>query len=124
MRNVGLRTRKETNSIFIDHTNTPSNLDITKHQVEMQHRKEGVLGYKYHYFITLDGKVEKGRADDAIGFGLGLHNDEAIGIQLAGSTNFTYHQVSSLKNLIKTLQQKYGKLIIETSSKDIEQELK
>ena len=61
---------------------------------------------------------------DAIGFGLGLHNDEAIGIQLAGSTNFTYHQVSSLKNLIKTLQQKYGKLIIETSSKDIEQELK
>ena len=46
------------------------NLDITKEQIDAQHRKQGLLGIGYHFIITIDGDVKKGRHVDQIGFNL------------------------------------------------------
>ena len=66
----GLKNRQSTKYIFIDSTKTPTNLDVTKEQIDAQHRKSGLLGIGFHFIITIDGDVKKGRPVDQIGFNL------------------------------------------------------
>ncbi|AXH71580.1 N-acetylmuramoyl-L-alanine amidase [Pelagibacter phage HTVC200P] len=95
------------------------NLDITKEQIDAQHRKSGLLGIGFHFVITIDGDVKKGRDIDQIGFNLDDDNGETVGIALVGDTKFNELQTKSLKNLIQDLNKKYGLLKIKTTLKDL-----
>ena len=59
-----------TKFLFIASSQTPTNLDVTKEQIDAMHRKNGLLGIGFHYVITIDGDVKKGRETDQIGFDL------------------------------------------------------
>ena len=88
------------------------------------HHARGWDNVGYHYIIlnsyplkkkwtektpdfNSDGKIEKGRPEELIGAHTRLHNDNSIGICLVGDRTFTSKQFSSLKRLIKRLQEKY-----------------
>lgn len=79
-------------------------MDVTPAQVFTQNSQEGVLGYKDHFIITLDGKIHKGRDVDSLGFDL---EETALSILLIGRDNFTEHQEESLKKLLTELKEKY-----------------
>jgi N-acetylmuramoyl-L-alanine amidase len=114
----GLKKRELTKFLFIASSQTPTNLDVTKEQIDAMHRKNGLLGIGFHYVITIDGDVKKGRETDQIGFDL-KHNDETIGILLIGNTEFNELQLKALKILKTELTSKYGHLKIMTTLENI-----
>lgn len=57
---------------------------ITAADIDRMHRQRGFDRIGYHYFIRLDGTVERGRADDAVGAHVSGHNATSIGICYAG----------------------------------------
>lgn len=114
----GLKKRELTKFLFIASSQTPTNLDVTKEQIDAMHRKNGLLGIGFHYVITIDGDVKKGRDTDQIGFDL-KHNDETIGILLIGNTKFNELQLKALKILKTELTSKYGHLKIMTTLENI-----
>lgn len=116
---TGLKNRDSTKFIYIDSTKTPTNLDISKEQIDAQHRKSGLLGIGFHFVITIDGDVKKGREIDQIGFNLDDNNNTTIGVALVGDKKFNELQTNSLKKLINNLINKYGQLKIKTNLKDI-----
>jgi hypothetical protein len=115
----GLKNRQSTKYIFIDSTKTPTNLDVTKEQIDAQHRKSGLLGIGYHFIITIDGDVEKGRHVDQIGFNLDDDKGETIGIALVGHKKFNELQTKALNKLVNDLILKYGQLEIKSTIREL-----
>jgi len=95
------------------------NLDVTKEQIDAQHRKSGLLGIGFHFVITIDGDVKKGRHVDQIGFNLNDDKNETVGVALVGDTKFNELQLKSLKILINDLNKKYGQLEIKTTIENL-----
>lgn len=71
----------------------------------------------YHYMITADGKIHRGRQDEVQGAHAYGYNHDSIGICLMGGLkegtrepedNFTVEQKRSLSGLLMHLQSKYG----------------
>ena len=114
----GLKKRELTKFLFVASSQTPTNLDVTKEQIDSMHRKNGLLGIGFHYVISIDGDVKKGRDIDQIGFDL-ERNEETIGILLIGNTEFNELQLKAFKNLKQELTQKYGQLEIITTLENI-----
>jgi len=114
----GLKKREWTKFLFVASSQTPTNLDVTKEQIDAMHRKNGLLGIGFHYVISIDGEVKKGRDIDQIGFDL-ERNEETIGILLIGNTEFNELQLKAFKNLKQELTQKYGQLEIITTLENI-----
>jgi hypothetical protein len=115
MKNVGLKKRKMTNYIFVEHTDTPEFLDVTKELLDKQHRQLGHLGFRYHYLIRLNGEIEKGRDIDSFAGDICEFNSEAIGVLIVGKNNFSHHQFTTFKNITTQLNQQYGDLKIITN---------
>jgi N-acetylmuramoyl-L-alanine amidase len=86
------------------------NLDITKEQIDAQHRKQGLLGIGYHFIITIDGDVKKGRHVD---------QGETIGIALVGHKKFNELQTKALNKLVNDLILKYGQLEIKSTIREL-----
>lgn len=63
---------------------TPEGRDVTAKDIDRMHKQRGFKGIGYHYFIKLDGTVEKGREETAVGAHCIGHNAKAIGICYAG----------------------------------------
>lgn len=63
----------------------------------------------YHFFIGFDGKIEEGRALEAIGAHAEGHNANSIGICLAGLEvkDFSTHQFIALRLLLKLLKPQF-----------------
>ena len=114
----GLKKSEWTKFLFVASSQTPTNLDVTKEQIDAMHRKNGLLGIGFHYVISIDGDVKKGRDIDQIGFDL-ERNEETIGILLIGNTKFNELQLKAFKNLKQELTQKYGQLEIITTLENI-----
>lgn len=64
----------------------------------------------YHYVITKDGVVHKGRPDSAVGAHVHNHNENSLGICLTGSlrSQFTHEQFRSLRQLLDKLFKVHG----------------
>lgn len=62
----------------------------------------------YHFIITVDGKIQKGRRLEENGAHVQGHNAKSIGICLIGTDQFTPNQWQSLKALVQKLQNDYG----------------
>lgn len=98
---------------------TPPKMRVDRDMIDRWHRERGWLGIGYHFVITRDGVVQKGRELDAVGAHVEGHNHESIGICLAGGVdtslpakpeaNFTGDQYHALAMLLSTLLQQFPK---------------
>lgn len=92
-----------------------SESDIDAHDniatVKMWHVDErGWSDIGYHFFISKDGMVHRGRPLDRIGSHCYGHNHDSIGICLSGNKHFTLEQLVSLNWLQDEIEDVYGKL--------------
>lgn len=62
----------------------------------------------YHYYITRDGEVAKGRKDSEIGAHVKGHNRGSLGVCYEGTHFPTVAQLDSIMNLYRVLNSMYG----------------
>lgn len=81
--------------------------------IDRYHRSKGWGGIGYHYMITKNGEVRKGRYEDKVGahcYQKGM-NYKSIGICLAGffdHEDHTSQQMESLKTLVQDVRARHG----------------
>lgn len=113
-------TKKRSRTDFIVvHCAATAEQDIGAADIDRWHRKLGWKCIGYHYVIRRDGTVEEGREEGVVGAHVAGHNENSIGICMAGGVdaddvtkavnNFTPAQFESLKRLLLELQEKYPK---------------
>lgn len=75
------------------------------------HKNQGWAGIGYHYFIRKDGKIYKGRPDNAVGSHCLGHNKDTLGICFEGAYNeetMPQAQIQAGRELISYLKAKYN----------------
>lgn len=75
------------------------------------HKNQGWAGIGYHYFIRKDGKIYKGRLDNAVGSHCLGHNKDTLGICFEGAYNeetMPQVQIQAGRELISYLKAKYN----------------
>jgi N-acetylmuramoyl-L-alanine amidase len=109
-------SRRHTNYIVIHCSATKAKAThVDAKEIDRWHRQKGWLMIGYHYVITRDGTLQKGRDLDAAGAHAAGHNHESIGICLVGGIaedgtpedNFTNHQKDVLQALLRELRRLY-----------------
>lgn len=99
--------RRKTDSIVLHHA-CISKADVYK--IHTIHLNNGWLGIGYHYYITKDGKVWRGRPQALQGSHCRGHNATSLGICLEGDFRKekpTKEQIKSLKELVEYLKKTY-----------------
>jgi N-acetylmuramoyl-L-alanine amidase len=108
--------RKRTNWIVLHCSATRAIQDVGAADIRRWHKAQGWSDIGYHYVIRRNGKVEAGRAVDAIGSHVKGYNHNSVGICLAGGlnnttfkpeNNYTPQQWAALTRLLTTLTKKY-----------------
>lgn len=97
---------------------TPGDRDIDISDVRAWHLKRGFRDVGYHFFIKLDGTIQRGRRCDEQGAHVYGHNSDSIGICYAGGigsngkpkNTLTFRQELSLIEVVKSLQLVFGDL--------------
>lgn len=96
---------------------TPEGKVFTAKDIDRMHRQRGFRKIGYHYVIDLNGKVEKGRADNENGAHTIGHNSIALGICYIGGVakdgktpkdTRTEQQKVALYELVNELMEKYN----------------
>lgn len=72
------------------------------------HRQRGFTDIGYHFVITKDGVLHRGRDESAVGAHVAGHNARSIGVCLSGRKRFTDIQFLTLEKTLKDLCKKYG----------------
>lgn len=75
---------RKINEIIVHCTATPEGKDYHVADVDKWHKARGWKKIGYHYLITLDGTVEKGRGENEIGAHCTSHNKNSIGVCYVG----------------------------------------
>lgn len=70
--------------IIIHCTATPADRDVTVGEIDRWHRARGFNGIGYHYLISLDGRIHRGRSESIVGAHCSGHNYGSLGIVYAG----------------------------------------
>ena len=106
--------RKVTNYIVVHCSASPADAThVDVKEIDRWHRKRGWLMVGYHFVITRDGTLQKGRDLDKAGAHAAGHNHESIGVCLVGGTkadwktpedNFTDRQMAVLHSLLLELR--------------------
>ncbi len=109
--------RKATNYIVVHCSASPAaDVHVDAKEIDRWHRKRGWLKIGYHYVITRDAMLQKGRDLNAAGAHVAGHNHESIGICLVGGVakdrktpedNFTLDQMHVLYCLLCGLRLLY-----------------
>ena len=90
--------------------------------IDQWHRNQKWAGIGYHYVIRLDGSIEAGRPEDAVGSGVAGHNSTSIhicyigGVARDGKTpkdTRTPEQKDALYVLLRNLKAKYRNATIQ-----------
>ena len=100
------RNYKQINKIILHHS--ASNHTIK--QIHAQHLHLGWAGIGYHFFISKDGVIYRGRPAEYVGSHCRGNNANSIGICLQGDFRKekpTQEQLLSMSKLIKDLKNKY-----------------
>lgn len=94
--------------IVIHCSDSPHGRGDNAETIHRWHKERGWDGIGYHYVITEDGQIEKGRPD----FWNGAHargvNDTHLGVCLIGIDEFTDEQFNALESLVTKLMHKYN----------------
>lgn len=101
--------------IIIHCTATKDGVEVHASDIDRWHRKKGWNGIGYHYVITLDGSIERGRADEVTGAHTVGHNSISIGVVYVGGLDRlgkakdtrTEAQKAAMLELCRALCQKY-----------------
>jgi N-acetylmuramoyl-L-alanine amidase len=111
--------RKRTDYIVIHCSATRGIQDIGAKEIRSWHKARGFSDIGYHHVIRRDGRVEKGRALDAVGAHVAGHNSNSVGVCMVGGlsdkspwppvNNFTAAQWASLKKVVADLLKRYPK---------------
>ncbi len=114
--------RTSTKYIVLHCSATRAKLAVTAAQIREWHKAQGWTDIGYHYVIRRDGKVEAGRAENAVGAHVGGHNSNTLAICLVGGLNdatgrpednFTDAQKAAAVKLVRELLTRYpGALIL------------
>lgn len=108
--------RTRTDHIVIHCSATRAIQDIGASDIRKWHMAKGWRDIGYHFVIRRNGKVEKGRALDAIGSHVAGHNANSVGVCLVGGlnndtyapeANYTAAQWAALKVLVADLLKKF-----------------
>ena len=111
---------RKINEIIVHCAATKEGKEFHASDIDRWHKQRGWKGIGYHYVITLDGKVEKGRDESAIGAHCTNHNRYSIGICYIGGLDKdgkpkdtrTLEQKNAMKELLLKLIKKYPKATI------------
>lgn len=106
-----LKKRAKTTKIVVHCSATRNLSKIDRRAIDQMHRNQGWLTIGYHFVITTDGSIQRGRPIDTIGSHVKGHNSDTIGVCLVGGTdsngkscnNYTEAQLKSLKELLDYL---------------------
>ena len=101
--------------IIIHCSATKETQNITVEQITQMHKARGFNQIGYHYYITKDGVIHKGRPESSTGAHCLGHNDKSIGICYEGGLDSsgkakdtrTSKQKESIIKLIKDLKSRY-----------------
>lgn len=118
------RTIQHINSVVVHCAATPNGRPFTPEQIDSWHQQRGFKrdmsihpGYSalahigYHYVITLDGWVHRGRPLNEVGAHARGFNRHSIGICLVGTDRFSVSQWDSLLTLIQGLEAQLDKTL-------------
>lgn len=95
---------------------TPEGVNYTVDRIDKWHKAKGYRKIGYHYYITLDGQIHKGRKDYETGAHCKNHNSIALGICYCGGMDKsmkkpkdtrTPQQKEAMYELCYNLMQKY-----------------
>ena len=102
-----LLARNKTEMIVLHHAAAKS---CTVQQVHKWHINKGWSGIGYHYFISRDGEIFRGRPEDTVGAHATGHNSRSIGVCFEGdytTQSMPEAQLEAGKELIAYLKNKY-----------------
>ncbi|TCO70418.1 N-acetylmuramoyl-L-alanine amidase [Marinisporobacter balticus] len=103
-----LKKMNKTSMIIIHHA---AHSSATVDDVHRWHKEEGFRGFGYHFLITKDGQIYRGRPENTIGAHCKGYNQSSLGICLQG--NFEVEKVNKIQlealiQLCQYLCNKYG----------------
>ncbi len=100
---------------------TKPSMDVPVERIKKWHLKKGWSDIGYHFYITRDGVIHKGRAEEVVGAHVRGFNSKSIGICYEGGINEagrpednrTDDQKKSLVYLINIMKRKYKGCIVQ-----------
>ena len=102
--------RNSTSEIILHHAEASH---ASVEDINQWHLERGWAGIGYNYYVRKDGTIWRGRPEWAVGAHAKGHNDKSIGICCEGAY-MTEHmpaaQLAALKDLIRDIMSRYGKL--------------
>lgn len=107
-------------AIIVHCSATKEGQDFRAKDIDRWHKERGFKSCGYHYVITLDGSVERGRKDSEIGAHCSGHNAHSIGVCYVGGLDIngkpkdtrTPAQRAALLDLLFLLKQQYPDAVI------------
>lgn len=110
-----VRKMRKIDKIIIHCSATKEGADFHVKDIDRWHKQRGYKCVGYHYVITLDGAIEKGRNEDEIGAHCKGYNANSIGICYIGGLDKegnakdtrTVQQRAALYLLLNQLKEKY-----------------
>ena len=103
-----LAKRNSINMIVLHHADAST---CSVKDIHWWHIKNGWSGIGYHYFVSKQGKVFKGRPDDTIGSHAKGYNSTSLGICFEGRYSkeiMPQEQIQAGKELVEYLKKKYN----------------
>jgi N-acetylmuramoyl-L-alanine amidase len=112
---------REINYIVIHCAATKPSMDVPIERVRKWHLDRGWADIGYHYYITRDGKIHKGRDLSVIGAHVSGYNKNSIGICYEGGINEkgdpednrTDEQKKSLLKVVKVLKFVFKNAVVQ-----------
>jgi N-acetylmuramoyl-L-alanine amidase len=80
-------TRKSTDLVVLHCTATPEGKELTGKDIDRMHRKAGLNGIGFHYVVRLDGTIDTGRPEIAVGAHAQGYNANTIAVAYVGGTD-------------------------------------
>lgn len=114
--NGTLSIRNKTERIILHHADSSS---CTADDIDKWHKGNGWTCIGYHFFIRKDGKIYRGRQENAVGAHAQGSNSDSIGICFEGRYGVEQMpdiQVEAGKELVSYLKQKYNITKVEKHS--------
>ncbi|API60926.1 hypothetical protein BSL82_03910 [Tardibacter chloracetimidivorans] len=116
-----VRPRPHTRFIAVHCAATPEGKHFDATDIDGWHLKQGWAGIGYHYVVHLNGSIETGRPEGAIGSHVAGHNSEALSVVYIGGVDRDGHpkdtrtpeQKDALKQLLRSLKAKYKGAVIQ-----------
>lgn len=102
-----LTKRIKTEMIVLHHAAAKS---CTVQQVHQWHLQNGWSGFGYHFFVSRDGKIFRGRPEDTVGSHAKGYNSKSIGVCFEGdytTQTMPKEQLKAGKELVAYLKDKY-----------------